>query len=44
VTDDGMFIDYIRDLSKGLKSGAGSFPIKREKISLTLGLDYKNGD
>jgi hypothetical protein len=40
VTDDGMFVDYERDISKGMKNGAGNFPIKREKVSSTLGLDF----
>ncbi len=31
-------------MSKGIRNGAGNFPITREKISSTLGLDFINGD
>jgi hypothetical protein len=31
-------------MSKGIRNDAGNFPINREKISSTLGLDFKNGD
>jgi hypothetical protein len=27
-----------------MRIGAGNFPITREKVSSTLGLDFKNGD
>jgi hypothetical protein len=31
-------------MSKGKRRGAGDFPIIREKLSSTLGLDFINGD
>jgi hypothetical protein len=34
----------MRDTSPGLRNGAGNFPIAREKLSSTLGLDFINGD
>jgi hypothetical protein len=31
-------------MSNGIRNGAGNFPINREKVSSSLGLDIKNGD